>query len=266
VAVVNNVALDHKSMDELRTLFRDFAGRADVAVLNADNPETAALAAGLGARAVTYSAVGAEADLQARDLQPAPDGIAFNVTRGAESAAVRLRVPGAHNVSNALAALAAANAAGVPLAKAAEGLGAFSGIRRRLEVVGTSAGVTVFDDFAHNPDKITATLRTLHAFPGRLLVMFQPHGYGPLKLMRQPFIDTFAGELGTDDVLLMPEPVYYGGTVDRSVGSRDITDGVAGRGRPGRSLARPRDLRRSSDRTRPPGRPHRRSWAPATTR
>jgi UDP-N-acetylmuramate--alanine ligase len=97
--------------------------------------------------------------------------------------------------------------------------------------VGTANGVTVIDDFAHNPDKIAATLATLHDFPGRLLVMFQPHGYGPLKLMRDAFIDGFAENLGANDVLIMPEPVYFGGTVERSVSSVDIVLGVEARGR-----------------------------------
>ena len=56
-------------------------------------------------------------------------------------------------------------------------------------MVGEAGGVTVIDDFAHNPDKIAATLDTLHAFPGRLLMMFQPHGYGPLKLMGEAFVE-----------------------------------------------------------------------------
>jgi UDP-N-acetylmuramate--alanine ligase len=97
-------------------------------------------------------------------------------------------------------------------------------------VVGTAGGVTVIDDFGHNPDKITATLATLHAFPGRLLIMFQPHGFGPLKLMRQEFIDVFANNMSADDVLIMPDPVYFGGTVDRSVTSEHIVAGVRARG------------------------------------
>jgi len=231
IAVITNVALDHKSMDELRTLFRDFAGKAETAVLNADNAETAALAAALPHSAITYGIDNPEAQLRATGLTPAPDGIRFRAERAGEAVDVALRVPGVHNVSNALAALAATGAAGLPLAEAARGLETFAGMRRRLEVVGTARGITIYDDFGHNPDKITATLRTLHAFPGRLLVIFQPHGYGPLKLMREPFIDTFAAELGPEDVLLMPEPVYYGGTADRSVGSRGITEAVADRGR-----------------------------------
>jgi len=89
----------------------------------------------------------------------------------------------------------------------------------------------VIDDFAHNPDKISATLETMHAFPGRLLLMFQPHGYGPIRLMRNALVDCFASGLRDEDILLMPEPVYFGGTVDRSVGSRDIVGEIERRGR-----------------------------------
>jgi len=231
IAVVNNVALDHKSMDELRALFRDFAAKARTAVLNLDNAETAALAAALPReRLLTYSAQGL-ADFTAHEIEPAPDGVAFTVRGRDAEARLRLPAPGLHNVSNALAALAAASACGVPLAKAVDALAGFRGVRRRLEVAGTAGGVTVIDDFAHNPDKIAATLDTLHAFPGRLLVMFQPHGFGPLRLMKDAFVEIFAGKLAPDDVLLMPEPVYFGGTVDRSVSSRDVTEGVAAHGR-----------------------------------
>lgn len=233
IAVVNNISLDHKSMEELRALFRDFTAKAGTAVLNLDNDETAMLVAeGLGAERITYSLRDPAADLRAVAIMPGPAGIDFDVIASSgDRARVRLPVPGLHNVSNALAALAAAVAAGVPLAQAADALGRFSGIRRRLEVVGEAGGVTVIDDFAHNPDKISATLDTLHGFPGRLLVMFQPHGFGPLRLMKDAFIDCFAGRMTAEDILLMPDPVYYGGTVDRSVGSADIAAGVQARGR-----------------------------------
>jgi len=234
VAVVNNVSLDHKSLDELRSLFRGFIARARTVVLNLDNAETAALAGDLKpAQALTYSLRTAEADLLAVAPVPSPTGIAFQVKARdtGDAVTVDLKVPGLHNVANALAALCAARACGVSLAEAAAHLGAFSGIRRRLEVVGTANEITVIDDFAHNPDKISATLDTMHAFPGRLLLMFQPHGYGPIRLMREAFVECFASGLHDDDVLVMPEPVYFGGTVDRSVGSRDIVDEIERRGR-----------------------------------
>ena len=234
VAVLNNVSVDHKSLVELRALFRAFIEKAETAIVYRDNGEAAALAAGLPARRIiSFSLRDAEADLLGAELVPAPDGITFRaIERGASGpTTLRLQVPGRHNVANALAALAAARAAGVRLSEAAEALQSFMGIRRRLEVVGAASGVTVIDDFAHNPDKITATLATLHDFPGRLLVLFQPHGYGPLRQMKDAFIETFARDLGERDVLVMPDPVYFGGTTDRSVSSRDVISAVEARGR-----------------------------------
>ncbi|KIL97671.1 UDP-N-acetylmuramate--alanine ligase [Paramagnetospirillum magnetotacticum MS-1] len=232
IALVNNIALDHKSMDELRRLFADFTAKARIAVLNLDNDETAALAATLPAdRLRTYSLNDTGADLRAEDITPAPDGIGFTAReKNGQAVAVKLLVPGRHNVANALAALAAARAAGLGLEESARALGEFSGVRRRLETVGSRGGVTVIDDFAHNPDKIAATLATLHDWPGRLLVMFQPHGFGPLRLMKDEFVACFAGKLGPDDVLIMPDPVYFGGTVDRSVTSDHIAEAVTARG------------------------------------
>jgi UDP-N-acetylmuramate--alanine ligase len=234
VAVVNNISLDHKSLDELRNLFGDFVAKAETVVLNLDNAETAALLPGLKpGQALTYSLAKAEADLLASSPVLSPTRIAFTVKARdtGEVVAVNLKVPGRHNIANGLAALCAAQTCGVALADAAAYLSEFSGIRRRLEVVGCANGITVIDDFAHNPDKISATLETMHAFPGRLLLMFQPHGYGPLRLMKDALVDCFADGLHDGDVLVMPEPVYFGGTVDRSVGSREIVTEIERRGR-----------------------------------
>jgi UDP-N-acetylmuramate--alanine ligase len=234
VAVVNNISLDHKSMDELRTIFRAFVAKAQTVVLNLDNSETAALLPGLKAeQVITYSLNSPQANLLASTPVRSPSGIRFLVKarETGEVVEVDLKVPGLHNVANALAALSVAMACRVALAPAAAYLREFSGIRRRLEVVGTANEITVVDDFAHNPDKISATLETLHAFPGRLLLMFQPHGYGPMRLMKDGLVGCFANGLRDEDVLVMPEPVYFGGTVDRSVGSNDLVCEIQRRGR-----------------------------------
>jgi UDP-N-acetylmuramate--alanine ligase len=234
VAVVNNISLDHKSLNELRTLFRAFVAKAQTVVLNLDNAETAALSDGLKpGQAITFSLNSAQAHLFASSLVRSPVGVRFQVKarETGEVVDVDLKVPGLHNVANALAALGAAMTCGVSLPVAAVHLREFSGIRRRLEVVGTANEITVIDDFAHNPDKISATLETLHAFPGRLLLMFQPHGYGPIRLMRDGLVDCFANGLRDEDILVMPEPVYFGGTVDRSVGSNDLVREIRNCGR-----------------------------------
>lgn len=242
VAIVTNISLDHKSMDELRALFRDFVGKAKVPVLNLDNEETKALAAA-SPHAATFSLTDLRAQLFAGRLRAEPNGMTFEVTERDSGARLdaKIKLPGTHNVANALAALAAARACGVTLSDAVAALETFAGIKRRFEFVGAKNGVTVIDDFAHNPDKIAATLKTLHAFPGRLLVMFQPHGYGPLRHMKDELIACFAGELHRDDVLLMPDPAYYGGTTTRTIGSEDIVRGVHDAGRTAHHLAQRAD-------------------------
>ena len=240
VAVVTNISLDHKSMDELRELFGTFLNQSDTVVLNADDAEAMRLRSGLNKQdVVTFGIENADADFRAMAIEPRPDGIRFElqVAGAQEAMPVTLNVPGRYNVSNALAAIACCAKIGVGPEVAAKALSSFGGIKRRMEVVGTAAGVTVVDDFAHNPDKIAASLDALHEFGGRLLIMFQPHGFGPLKLMKNEFIACFAEHLADEDVLLMPEPVYYGGTADKSVSSDLIAQGISGAGKNATALA-----------------------------
>ncbi|MFC6196620.1 UDP-N-acetylmuramate--L-alanine ligase [Ponticaulis profundi] len=225
IAVINNISLDHKTMDELRALFSGFAARAKHVVLNLDNEETRLLTRQFS-EAVTYSVQDNLADFVAKDILPGPTSIEFDVFEAASGNTVRvhLKTPGLHNVSNALAAIATVTRLGVSLEDACASLDRFTGIRRRFDIVGTTPdNITVIDDFGHNPDKIAATLKTLHDFSGRLLIMFQPHGFGPLRKMKSEFVECFVEGLKEGDVLLMPQPVYFGGTVDRSVTSEDLT-------------------------------------------
>ncbi|MCP3733866.1 Mur ligase family protein [Sphingomonas sp. RP10(2022)] len=238
IAVLNNVSLDHKGLDELRTLFAGFIAKAETAIVNIDNDEAAAIAATLPPERVATFALDRDADFAARGIVEAPFAVRFDLIAGGGAAiAVALQVPGRHNVANALAAIAAAVAAGVPLAEAAAAIGGFTGLRRRFDLVGEAGGVAVIDDFGHNPDKIAATLDTLHAFPGRLLVLFQPHGYGPLKVMRHELVAMFAEKLAPGDVLVLPDPVYFGGTVAREVGSAAIVADVVASGREAHHVA-----------------------------
>ena len=222
IAVLNNVSLDHKSLDELRRLFADFAGRAATTIVNVGDQEAAALAAALDRDRTITIAVGSPADYAASALVAEPFAIRFDLLTGGARHPVRLSVPGAHNVANAIAAIAACVAAGVSLTAAIDAIAGFTGLRRRFDHVGSAGGIAVIDDFGHNPDKIAATLDTLHAFPGRLLILFQPHGYGPLKVMRHALVDSIAARMAPNDLIVLPDPVYQGGTVDRAVTSADI--------------------------------------------
>lgn len=226
VAVLGNVSLDHKSLEELRALFGDFLAQADVAAINLDDAETAALAP-RARQLVTFGIESSTAQIGVAPGSVIESPTSLNATildrRDGSSHPLSLQVPGRHNLANALAALAAADAAGVPLADGVAALGSFTGLARRFDIVGTSpGGVTVIDDFGHNPDKVSATLATLKAHPGRVIAFFQPHGYGPLRQMGHELAQVFAKLLGPDDLTILCDPVYFGGTVDRSEGSERI--------------------------------------------
>jgi UDP-N-acetylmuramate--alanine ligase len=182
VAVVTNVELDHHatyaSLGELEEAFAEFLRPAELRILGpgVELPGGGhALRFGLGA-----------GETRATALELLPGGSRFEV----DGMAVELRVPGAHNVLNALAALAACRAAGVEPAQAAPALATFSGAARRFEAHGrTESGALVFDDYAHHPTEVRATLeaaRTLAA-GGRVVACFQPHLYSRTRLLAREF-------------------------------------------------------------------------------
>jgi len=232
VAVLLNLSLDHKSIEELRVLFTNFARSAGVAVLNYDDEEVHALAGRLE-RTLSFAIdhPGATIGIEPGTIVEGPTEIGGLLVDRREDVAhaLQLRMPGRHNLSNALAAVAGALAAGVPVHDSVIALRSFTGIARRFDIIGTSpSGVTVIDDFGHNPEKVRATLRTLKAHPGRVIAFFQPHGYGPLRQMGHELARTFARELGADDIVILCDPVYFGGTADRSEGSEAIVQMIRG--------------------------------------
>ena len=224
VAVLLNVTLDHKSMDELRTLFGDYLEAADMAVVNADDDEAFRLV-GRANGVVTFGIDNGCATIVAEPGETIGHRQEATIIDRREDTrhALCLAMPGRHNLSNALAAIAAASEADVPIAEAVSALGRFEGLARRFDVVGeTASGIVVIDDFGHNPEKVAATLRTLKAEPGRVIAFFQPHGYGPIAQMGRELADVVAGELDDEDRFLLCDPVYFGGTTDKSIGSADL--------------------------------------------
>ncbi len=234
IGVLLNVSLDHKSIEELRALFGNYVETAGCAVINFDNDEARNLA-GKAKQKVSFALTQADADIYVEpdSIDESPFGIRAAVldNRNRRVFPLILPMPGRHNLSNALAAIAAVGAAGIDVGQAVYALRNFAGLARRFDVVGTtSTDITVIDDFGHNPEKCAATLRTLKATPGRVLAFFQPHGYGPLKQMGDELAETFARELGDGDLTIMCDPVYFGGTVDRSEGTERIIDLINSQG------------------------------------
>mgnify|MGYP003145375600 CR=1 FL=1 len=230
IAVLNNVSLDHKSLAELRILFGDFISKSDHAIWNHDDTESVALVDSLDPVKTSSFGFSGGADYRALNVEEKALGSSFTLHRGEAGFPVLLQVPGRHNIANALAAIAASCAIGVPIELAISAIGSFRGLARRFDIVGTANGITVIDDFGHNPDKIAATLQTLKSFPGRVIAFFQPHGFGPIKKMGSELAVVFSESLGKEDRVILCDPVYFGGTVDRSHGSDSIVDAIVAAG------------------------------------
>ncbi len=232
IAVLNNIALDHKPVAELIPVFDQFLAQSDTQVLNIDNDAVASMAAGYAATAMTVGITHKNARLQASSLIPSPDGISAEIcdTQTGERGVISLKVIGRHNVENALCAIGAALLSGVSLADSCRALSGFLGVGRRLQTVKNTNNISVIDDFAHNPDKIRASLHSLNEFSGRLLVMFQMHGYGPFRLMKDELMAAFVDGMKAGDILYMPDVLYMGGTVDKSYNSQMFIDECSSKG------------------------------------
>lgn len=183
IAVVNNVEPDHLecygTMNALEDAFVEFAGRARTAIMSADDAGARKIRPRVTANVVTFG-LDSGADIRITDVVQQADRTDARIRwRGGRSLPLRLKVPGLHNLRNAVAALAVVDALDGTLEPAAAALADFQGVGRRFERLGEFRGVAVVDDYAHHPSELAATLSAARqAFPGRRLVaVFQPHLY-----------------------------------------------------------------------------------------
>jgi len=207
IAVVTNVEEDHLDiypggLVEIRDAFAEFVRPARVIVLCADDAGSSTLPVPNTAEVIRYGIDSDDARLRAADIEPANRGSVFGVEYdGEELGRLSLRVPGIHNVKNALAAVASGIALGLELDAMRAGLESFGGVERRFELVGEMNGVTIIDDYAHHPTEIRATLEAARAaYPKkRIIAAFQPHLYSRTR----DFYHEFAAVLSTADVVYL---------------------------------------------------------------
>ncbi|MEV6834798.1 UDP-N-acetylmuramate--L-alanine ligase [Streptomyces sp. NPDC051133] len=186
VAIVLNVELDHHanyaSMDEIYESFETFVGRVTeggTLVVSADQEGARELTRRVAGRAVRVVTYGEAQDADVRVLSVVPQGLRSEVTVLLDGGELTftVSVPGRHYALNAVAALTAGAALGVPAAELAPAIAAYTGVKRRLQLKGEAAGVQVIDSYAHHPTEMTADLEAMRAAAGdaRILVVFQPH-------------------------------------------------------------------------------------------
>jgi UDP-N-acetylmuramate--alanine ligase len=208
VATVTNVEADHldiyADLADIRSAFGEFVRGARFIVICADDAGSSSVATPSSAEVIRYGITSPDARLRALNVRGADGGSAFSVEYDGELlGSVTLKLAGAHNVLNALAAIAAGLAVGAPFAGMAFGLAGVVGAERRFQRVGEARGITIVDDYAHHPTEIAATLSAARsAFPGRrIVVAFQPHLFSRTR----DFAREFAQALSASDAIYLTE-------------------------------------------------------------
>lgn len=138
---------------------------------------------------------------------------------------------GRHSAENAAAAVAVAHQIGISLETCAQSLAQYEGIYRRHQILGSKNGVTVIDDYAHNPAKCAASIRACQPLSPKVVAWFQPHGYKPTRFLKNDFIDEIAKSLRPEDEIWMSEIYYAGGTAAKDISAKELTDGIREQGK-----------------------------------
>ena len=219
-AVITNISKDHFDVSDVERLFKVFSRQVKCGIIGC-----------FGADAENSVLADFNPELTDHGCMFEYQGVNFHVP-----------LPGRHNAENALQSVMLLKQLGFNILQVSETLKTFKGIRRRLERVGEVHGVSVFDDYAHNPAKIRATWRAVQPFYKRVIGVWRPHGFGPLSMMMNELISTFADITRASDMLYVL-PVYFaGGTADRRVTSSRFVEKLKEKGVPTEFVSGYQDL------------------------
>ncbi|MDD5559450.1 UDP-N-acetylmuramate--L-alanine ligase [Candidatus Methylomirabilis sp.] len=233
IAVVTTIDAEHldyyRDLQQIKETFLEFINKVPFygsAILCLDQEQIRDLLPRVEKRIISY-ACNERADLTAEGISLTGLNSNFKVRfRGEPLGEIQLRVPGLHNVSNALAAMAVGLELEIEFAVIRTALGEFSGVARRFQVKGSPQDIMVVDDYAHHPAEIQATLRAARAgFDRRLIAVFQPHRY--TRTCR--LLPEFASAFDLADQVIITEIYPAGEAPITGVSGRQIADGVAGR-------------------------------------
>jgi UDP-N-acetylmuramate--alanine ligase len=215
-----NISRDHKNIEEVEAMFATLAARSEWTAANADDTGLDRLPVTLRFGTRSPGRPGATWKPDVIELDHASTMVQY---RGIT---MRLPLRGAHNAENLCAALCVCEHFGCEPGELSKAAANFQGVARRFSVVLTPAGIYVVDDFAHNPAKIAAAVAAARGLSPRIIAVYQPHGFGPTRFLRDDYIATFRSIFGPSDALLLL-PIYYaGGTVQKTIASEDLIAGL----------------------------------------
>lgn len=224
IGVLLNVDKDHKEIDTLMEIFTVFKNNSKRFVVNRSHPLAKNLSQNI------------EKDFSIDDSFPAKylalefiqDGLQIQFT--IDNSPFTIHAIGKHNMENATAAIAVANQIGVDLKTCSEALRNYEGIYRRNQVYGNKNGVWMVDDYAHNPVKCAAAIRSCQPVAPKVVAWFQPHGFAPTKFLRNDFVEEIAKALRSTDEIWMSEIFYAGGTTTKDISASDLINDLKARG------------------------------------
>ncbi len=223
IGILTNISLDHKPIKETLPLFSDFLNRSEKGVvINKDCPYSTQLNL-THTNIVSFSVTGQDATISPQHIQYDDTGISFQLQRKT----YHLPFIGKHNLENALTAICACLHIEISVEESISALQSFLGTKRRLQTIGSVNKITVIDDYAHNPEKIKASLQALQLHSGRIFVIYQPHGFSPLRMMKDNLIDLLKTQLDNRTFWIMNDVFYAGGTVVRDISSNDVIQPVS---------------------------------------
>lgn len=223
-AIILNLDFDHHTVDKTARMFEALMKNTQgKIVVNSDDVNLAKIA---GGNAIDFS-IHNSSRYRAEAVTYSPFSTDFSL-RGTR---FTLSLPGEYNLYNALPCIAFLSEIGISFDDISDILHEFQGIERRFDIHLNDGEMLVIDDYAHNPHKISSLMETVRKLRERVCYIFQPHGFGPTRLMRKEYIATFVQNLRDSDHLILL-PIYYaGGTAAKDISSRDLADGIAAGGR-----------------------------------
>ena len=222
IGLIHNVSRDHAELVSLRAQFGAFARNCRRLFVNAGCPEASALGRRPGA--VSYG-VAPDAGAPLEVLASGPYRAHGLLKLAGRTVTLDVPQPGRHNLENAAAAAMVAVELGIDPDEVAGLLALFPGVARRFEVVGaTASGIRVVDDYAHNGEKLRAAVTTAQAGTGRVVAVFQPHGFGPARFLRSELKTLLPALLRPQDRFCYAEIFYAGGTVAKDISSRMLAE------------------------------------------
>jgi UDP-N-acetylmuramate--alanine ligase len=223
-SIILNLALDHHSIDETARMFEKLAGNtAEFVLVNADDTNLASCSF----RNARYFSLHKQSAYKAEEIVCDPFGSSFKLN----GMKYELSLPGEYNLYNAVACISFLSEFGIPGKEIAAVLSEFTGIERRFDIHLNSGKFLVVDDYAHNPHKIESLMAAMKKISKNICYIFQPHGYGPTRLMKNGYIETFAKGLRASDHLVLL-PIYYaGGTAAKDISSEDLLRGIRAAGK-----------------------------------